>query len=157
MADGQLTVRVHGLDELRGKLHGSRVDAPVGRFLDRGATYLQGKAREHVTVDTGRLRNSIGVESPTLRMRRVGPNAIGPGGRNYGADVEFGTKPHWPPPGALAGWAKRKGLDEGAIRHKISIAGTRAQPYMQPAADETSGYIPSLIPTLAAEIESAYQ
>ena len=150
-SQGSITVTIHGLDELRGKLVGSRADAPVGRFLDRGATYLQGQGRKHAPVDRGRLRNSIGTESPTLRTRRIGPSV------DYGEYVETGTRPHWPPPGALAGWAKRHGMSEYAVRRKISIAGTKAQPYMQPAADETEPYLETLVPVLAAEIESAYQ
>ena len=66
---GQITVKIHGLNELGNKLHGSRADAPVSRFLDRAAIHLQGKAREHAAVDTGRLRNSIGTEAPSTRKR----------------------------------------------------------------------------------------
>lgn len=149
--EGGINVRIEGLDELRKKLNGSRADVPVGRFLDRGAILIQGKARKKAPVDTGRLRNSIGVESPTLRSRRIGPNVF------YGEWVETGTRPHWPPPGALATWAARHGMEEYAIRRKIGLFGTEAQPYMQPAADESEGEIANLVPVLAAEIESAFQ
>lgn len=148
---GGITVRIEGLDDLRKKLNGSRADVPVGRFLDRGALIIQGKGREKAPVDSGRLRNSIGVESPTLRSRRIGPSV------DYGEWVETGTRPHWPPPGALANWAARHGMDEYAIRRKIGLYGTKAQPYMQPAADESESAIAALVPVLAAEIESAFQ
>ncbi len=147
---GGITVRVEGLDNLRRKLHGSRADGPVGRFLDRGAAIVQRGGREHAPVDQGRLRNSIGVESPSHRSRRIGPNV------EYGEWVETGTRPHWPPPGALAGWAARHGVDEYAVRRKIGLYGTKAQPYMQPAADEAEGSIRTLVPVLASEIESAF-
>lgn len=148
---GGITVRIEGLDDLRKKLNGSRADVPVGRFLDRGAFIIQGKGREKAPVDSGRLRNSIGVESPTLRSRRIGPSV------DYGEWVETGTRPHWPPPGALATWAARHGMDEYAVRRKIGLSGTKAQPYMQPAADESESAIAALVPVLAAEIESAFQ
>ena len=148
---GGVTVRIDGLDELRSKLNGSRADAPVGRFLDRGAILIQGKARSKASVDTGRGRNSIGTESPTLRSRRIGPNA------EHMVYVETGTRPHWPPPGALADWAARHGVSEYAVRRKIGLFGTEAKPYLQPAADESEGPIAALVPVLAAEIESAFQ
>lgn len=148
---GGVTIRVEGLDALRRKLHGSRADVPVGRFLDRGAIYIQGQARKEAPVDTGRLRNSIGTESPSTRSRSIGPNV------EYGEYVETGTRPHWAPPGALAGWAARHGMTEYEARRSIAMTGTKAQPYMQPAADDAETYLPTLVPVLAAELESAFQ
>lgn len=148
---GGITIRVEGLDELRAKLDGSRVDGPVARFLDRGAIIIQGKARTKAPVDTGRLRNSIGVESPTSRSRRVGPSVF------YGEWVETGTRPHWPPVGALDGWARRHGMTDYQARRSIAMSGTKPQPYMQPAAEEAQAVLPGLVSVLAAEIESAFQ
>jgi HK97 gp10 family phage protein len=151
MAIGSITVRIDGIDDLQRKLAGGQVEAPIQRFLDRGAITIQGKAREKAPVDTGRLRNSIGVESPNDRMRRVGPNV------HYGEYVEMGTRPHWAPQGALAGWAGRHGMTDYQARRAIAMRGTRAQPYMQPAADNARGGIAQLVSVLAAEIESAFQ
>lgn len=149
---GAIVVRIHGLEELREKLQSNRADEPVSRFLNRGAIYIQGQGRRHAPVDTGRLQNSIGTESPNNRMRKIGPSA------HYGEYVEKGTRPHYPPLTPLFGWAKRKGgLDPFAIQQSIGMWGTKAQPYMKPAADDATGYIPMLIPVLAAEIESAFQ
>lgn len=148
---GGITVRIEGLDALQRKLVGSRADAPVKRFLDRGALVIQSGARKKAPVDTGRLRNSIGVEVPSMRERRIGPNV------DYGEWVETGTRPHWPPPGALATWARRHGMSEYAVRRKIGLYGTKAQPFMQPAADEAEAPITALVSVLAAELESAYQ
>lgn len=148
---GAITVKIHGDKELIQKLKEDRASGPVNRFLDRAAFFVQGQARRHAPVDRGRLRNSIGTESPNDRMRRIGPNTF------YAEWVETGTRPHWPPPGALAGWASRHGMSEYAIRRKIGLYGTKAQPYMQPAADDAIPFIPTLIPVLAAEIESAFQ
>lgn len=145
-----VVVSIHGLEELREKLESDRAIEPINRLLDRGAIYTQGQARRKAPADTGRLRNSIGTESPNDRLRRIGPSV------HYGEYVETGTRPHWPPPGALAGWAARHSMSEYAIRRKIGMHGTRAQPYMGPAADDAQSFIPSLIPVLAAEIESAF-
>lgn len=148
---GAITVTIHGLDQLRGKLNSSRSDIPVRRFLDRGAIGIQGEGRRRAPVDTGRLRNSISVESPTNRMRRIGPNV------EYGPYVEFGTRPHYPPKGALSGWAQRHGMTDQQARQSIGRKGTKAQPYMAPAAEGSVPLIRSLVPVLAAEIESAFQ
>lgn len=150
---GQITLRIEGLEELRDKLQSSRADVPVQRFLDRAASHLQGGARKKAPIDTGRLRNSIGIESPNASTRRVGPSV------EYGAAVEFGSKPHYAPLNPLWGWAKRHGgIDPFALRESIASWGTEAQPYMQPAADETETYISTrLVSVLAAEIESAFQ
>lgn len=147
-----ITVKVIGDKELEAKLDDRRADGPRNNFLNRGAIYLQGRARKHVRVDTGRAKNSIGIESPVSRMRKVGPSV------EYGEALEFGSKPHTPPKGSLSGWARRKGLDENEIMHKISIAGTKAHPFMKPAADETETYIQeTLMPTFASEMEAAFQ
>jgi hypothetical protein len=149
---GQITVRIEGLEELRDKLQSSRADVPVQRFLDRAASHLQGGARKKAPIDTGRLRNSIGIESPNASTRRIGPSV------EYGPSIEFGTRPHMPPVSELVGWSRKRGLDPYAVAEGISIAGTKAQPFLQPAADETEVLIrTTLVSVLAAEIESAFQ
>lgn len=151
VSSGSVTVTVHGLEDLRRKLRDKRADAPVARYLDRAAIKVQGDARKKAPVDEGTLRNSIGTESPSNRKRRIGPSV------EYGEYVETGTRPHWPPPGALAGWARRHGMSEYAIRRKIGLYGTKKQPYMQPAAEDAIPFLQRQIPVLAAEIESAFQ
>lgn len=151
MATGSgIVVTIHGLDALRAKLHGERADAPVNRFLDRGAIYMQTRARAKAPVDTGRLRNSIAVSTPAMRVRHIGPNV------HYGPYPEFGTRPHMPPKGALAGWASRHGTTDASMRNAIARKGTKAQPYMRPAAEETTAFVQRLVPILAGEIEAAY-
>lgn len=150
----QIHIRIEGLDEAVAKLTPQRADGPIGRFLDRGANYIQSRARENAPVDTGRLRNSIGVESPSNRTREIGANT------DYAEYVETGTRPHFPPPSALQGWALRHGFSGAQagfmVARAISRSGTKPQPYMRPAAEAGEAFVKSLIPTLAAEIESAY-
>lgn len=149
---GSIRVDLIGDKELSRKLRSSRADAPVKRFLDRGSIFLQGRARTHAPVDTGRLQNSIGIEEPNNRLRSIGPSV------DYGEHVEFGTRPHYPPLTPLFGWANRHGgMDPFALQQSIGMWGTPAQPYMQPAADETETHVITIIPVLAAELESAFQ
>lgn len=148
---GGITVELRGLDELRGKLKHSKADKPVRNFLDRGAIYMQGKARKNAPTDTGRLKNSIGIDKPSTRLRSIGPSV------DYGEAVEFGTSPHFPPLNALWGWSKRHGgIDPFALQQAIGMWGTEAQPYMEPAAKDTEKFMVTIIPVLAAEIESAF-
>lgn len=151
MSSGSVTVTLHGDKELMRKLRDKRADAPVSRYLDRAAIKVQGDARKKAPVDTGQGRNSIGTESPSDRKRRIGPSA------KHMEYVETGTRPHWPPPGALAGWARRHGMSEYAIRRKIGLYGTKKQPFMQPAAEDAIPFLQRQIPVLAAELESAFQ
>lgn len=149
----QITIRVEGLEEAVAKLTPQRANGPIGRFLDRGAIYIQSRAREGAPVDTGRLRNSIGIDKPSDRMRHIGANT------EYAEYVEKGTGAHFPPPSALQGWALRHGFgaDGGfMVARAISRSGTKPQPYMRPAAESGEGFVKSLVPTLAAELEAAY-
>lgn len=144
---GLITVRIDGIDELERKLGPGMVDGPINRFLDRGAITIQGKARGKAPVDTGRLRNSIGIESGP-RERTIGPNV------HYGPYVEFGTRPHWPPVSALSPWAERHGMNPYAVQRAIAARGTKAQPYLGPAAEESIPVLRSLVQVMAAEIEA---
>lgn len=149
---GQITVQIEGLEELRDKLQSSRADVPVQRFLDRAANHLQGGARKRSAVDEGLLRNSIGVSSPNASTRSVGPSA------KHGIDVEKGTPPHKVSVREIQGWARRKGLNPYAVAESIKKRGTKPQPFMGPAAQETEAYIrTTLVSVLAAEMESAFQ
>ena len=149
----QITIRVEGLEEAVAKLTPQRADGPIGRFLDRGAIYIQSRAREKAPVDTERLRGSIGIEEPSNRMRHIGANT------DYAEYVEKGTGAHFPPPSALQGWAARHGFgaDGGfLVARAISRSGTKAQPYMRPAAEAGESFVKTLVPTLAAELEAEY-
>lgn len=79
--------------------------------------------------DLGNLANSILVEPVEGGMiSEVGPEAP------YGPHVEFGTKPHFPPPDALEGWAKRHGFDSAwPICKAIAKRGLKAKPFLFPA------------------------
>ena len=150
----QITVKVEGLEQAVAKLTPQRANGPIGRFLDRGAIYIQSRARENAPVDTGRLRGSIGIDAPSDRMREIGANT------DYAEYVEKGTSAHFPPPSALQGWALRHGFSGPQagflVARAISRSGTKPRPYMKPAAEAGEAFVKSLVPTLAAELEAAY-
>lgn len=141
---GGVNVRVTGIDTLRRKL-GDRADAPINRFLDRGAFFIQSAARVEAPVDTGRLRNSIAVDAPDNRSRLIGTNVT------YAPFQEFGTRPHFVPRQHIGTWARRHGFGDTGI-----MVSGKAQPFMKPAADQAESAIRSMVPLLAAEIEALY-
>ncbi len=61
------------------------------------------------------------------------------------AIVEFGARPHFPPPGALLDWMRSVGKDpreEFAIQLHISQEGFEARPYFRPAIELVKREIP---------------
>jgi HK97 gp10 family phage protein len=114
-------------------------------------------ARKNAPTDAGHLRASI---VPEVRRGGFFGNLVeGVVGSNkeYAPYVETGTEPHWPPPGALILWVRRKlrprfmatsaarvrsmrrqwdyesFRTEFLIRRAISERGTKAHPYLEPA------------------------
>lgn len=98
----------------------------------RNATLLVTRdAKRYAPVDTGRLRASI-----TPEVRISGPMTVqGIVGSNvtYAPFVELGTKPHWPPVGALEVWARRHGTSAFLVARAISRRGTKAVKYLERA------------------------
>lgn len=74
-------------------------------------------------------------------------------GRNYGRFVEEGTRPHFPNPDALRPWVERvlgvrgkEAADKAwMIARAIGRRGTRAQRYMQPAAEASTSRLFELV------------
>lgn len=79
--------------------------------------------------DTGHAATSILVErSPDGATVEVGPTAP------YAPYIEFGAKPHFPPPDALEDWARRHGFDSAwPICRAIAKRGIKANPFLFPA------------------------
>lgn len=142
-----LIIRVEGLDEALRKLDPKMVDRPCRNFLERASILVQNEARRLAPVDTGRLRGSIGRDVGA-RQAEIGTNV------DYAPYVEKGTRPHFPPVAAVAGWATKRGLEPYAVARGISRRGTKAQPFLEPGLKNSEGGIRALLPVLAAEIEA---
>lgn len=117
--------------EVRGRLEAEQKIAQVVRDL-KGEPFLRAMrdstlqvsrtAKRLAPVDTGRLRASI-----TPEVRLSGNNVLGVVGSNvtYAPFVELGTKPHWVPAGALAGWARRHNMNPYVVARAIARRGTQ--------------------------------
>lgn len=125
-------------------------DIRQGTFI--AGAEVQKEARSLVPVDTSALRlsieNSVG-STGTGFLADIGPT------QPYGAHVEFGQPPGtYVSPAALAGWAKRKGLNPYAVSRAIQNHGTKPQPYMAPAFEEKQE---SVVEVLAQAVVNAFR
>lgn len=141
MADQVMTVDVSDLKRVQREIeqkiaetHGSEMLAAI-----RTATLLvQRDAKRLAPVDTGRLRASI-----TPSVSQYGETIEGVVGSNvtYAPYMELGTRPHWPPPGALAVWARRHGTSEFLVARAIARRGTKARKFLERAFEQNIGRI----------------
>lgn len=131
----------------------------VGKGIANVAEAIATQARVEAPVDRGILRSSIFTEVTPGQGNVLVRGTVSTGPQApYAEDVEKGTPPHWISDiDALKGWARRHGMPEGAayaIRRNIAREGTKAQPYMQPAARQQRSRIgPEMDKAVARAIE----
>ena len=133
---GLLTIDTRDFEKVTKKL--SEIKIGKGKefrnTVNESALNIQREAKKACPVDTGRLRSSIRpVFFADGMAADVGTDV------EYAANVEFATKPHMPPSGALSGWAKRQLGNEGAayaVALKIKESGTVAKPFLFPAFEQ---------------------
>ena len=105
--------------------------------ISRSVIQIEADAKRIVPTDTHTLQRSI-----THEVQTSGANVTGRVGSNlvYAPVVEYGRSPgRMPPPGALAGWLRRKGIDEQyafVVARSIARRGTRPRPYLKPALEK---------------------
>ena len=121
---------VFDLDELEGEL-----DAETARILeDIANTLVNEMKKEAPTGATADLQRSF-------QIFRRSSNEIVLGSRlAYAEAVQTGTPPHIPPFEPIQIWARRKLNDEsaaGAVWRSIAQNGTRANPYLDRAMENT--------------------
>lgn len=116
-------------------------------FLSRGAQEVARTAKSFAPKAFSTLTNSILFYRVALLHWRISP------GVNYAPYVEGGTRPHFPPAANLQPWVERVlGLSGAEARHKafliaraISRRGTRAHPFMRPAAEQMRSRVFALL------------
>ena len=122
------------------------MEVPLKKFLTKAAITVEGRAKLKSPVDTGRLRSSITHKIEKERAL-VGSNVF------YAPYVEFGTRPHFPPVGALATWARRHGFaSPWPLAVAISRRGTRPHPYLGPALEESRGDVDRFLKEMGEEV-----
>ena len=146
-----LTLHLEGADRLTGALRRSPqvVATEQVRAMTRSLLLVEADARRNVRQDTRGLMNSI-----THRQRTAGDTLVGEVGPSvrYGAYVERGTRPHWPPRAPLEGWARRHGVPVYAVQRAIARRGTRARPFLVPAYEKNRDAIARLFAAAGGRI-----
>lgn len=99
----------------------------VGRIIQ----HVERECKKECPVAFADLQRGI---TSLVVMEGVVPVGICKTTSGYGAFVDLGTDPHFPPVEPLERWARRKGMREGAgfaIARKIAREGTPPQPFMR--------------------------
>lgn len=144
MASKNFHMEIRGLDELISDFKKAGVNyepllaQAMVKSTERIKRDTQNNLRDKGISNTGTLRRSVQVREASARRGVVGI------GERYGAYVEFGTRPHFPPVAPIERWAKTKLGQEGlgfVIARKIARRGTKAQPYVEPAFRDNAKYI----------------
>lgn len=131
-----LRVEIRGLKEAQAKMEQVVKDLNGAPYLNamRDATLIVTRdAKINAPVDTGRLRASI---TPQVRQRWTHIEGVVGSNVKYAPYVELGTRPHFPPPGALATWARRHGISEFLVQRAIGLRGTKAVKFLQRAFED---------------------
>ena len=113
------------------------------RAMHASVELVRKAARKEAPVATGRLSRSIGAETKAMVGKDV--KGIVRADVHYAPYVEFGTRPHWPPPRPIQLWVMKKlNVAQDQIRavafmvaRAISRRGTRANRFMQRAFRQT--------------------
>lgn len=147
-----IKIRIEGLPELKQALnHPYLLHGPVQTFLHRSTLTIESEAKQTAPVDTGRYRSSIQSDVTGWRGT-VGTNV------SYARFIEFGTRPHWPPVGALSPWYSRHGFSsEFPVRRAIGRRGTKARMIFTNALKNSLGAIKRHLDNMGKDIHSRWQ
>jgi HK97 gp10 family phage protein len=110
-----------GMRKLAEDLHG----AEAVRMMERATLVVERSAKKNAPVDTGRLRNSIthAVQTTSAFAPRlqgiIGTSVMYAPFIETGTGVFVGESPYFPPPSALAGWARRHGMNPYLVARAI--------------------------------------
>lgn len=153
-----IEIRIEGLQELTLALDAHRLlGKPLRRMLQTIAETVEKNAKRHAPIDTHWLKASIKhkIDSHAIPLWVIVEDPV-----PYAGAVEHGSRPHWPPPGALAGWASRHGFPlkggDYILRKAIATRGTPAQPFMGPAYMDSRSAIQAAIKRTALEIQQNF-
>lgn len=126
------------------------IKGPLRTFLTAAGHTVQREGMIRAPVDTGRMRASIIAVVRPLQAT-ISPTV------GYALFVEEGTRPHWPPVGALQPWSRRHGFPSAfVLARAIAARGTRPHPFMRPALSASMSTIRSLLNDMKKAIEGRW-
>jgi hypothetical protein len=153
----QVGIEAIGAEELCRKLDANVLLAgPLRNFLEKCVRSVYMAARTNVPRDTGALYNSLQyrVDSAHLPLwAETGTNL------SYSVYVEFGTRPHFPPLAALAGWASRHGFGDNVYLVGLAIArhGTPAFHFLRDAVQSSEPEFSGYARAMESEVRQIWQ
>jgi HK97 gp10 family phage protein len=101
----------------------------IKRAIEKTAQRIERDAKRNALVDTDRLRSSITHKKVNDYLWRVGTNV------GYAPHVEFGTSPHTIKPRSKQALAFVSDGQKVVVK-KVKHPGTKAQPFLLPAAEK---------------------
>ena len=150
-----ITVAVEGIEGIKHYLNGKAARIKEELFTLMQDTGLAIKAAARAAAPrgvTGNLRGRIGMRASQAKMGVVVKSAA-----PHTWLVEHGRSPGRMPPltvrregWGITPWAEAKGVDPFLIARAIGRKGTRAQPFITPAAER---YLPGFEPQARALVE----
>ena len=129
-----MSVEIRGLEKLvkLADRYPAISEKHVNRAIQRSLIRVQDDAKRNAPFGTtGQLRQNWALNLG--RFQGSLKSQANSNGFFYGSAVEFGTRPHFPPVGALSLWARRKGLNPFMVARSIARKGTRANPFFSKA------------------------
>ena len=159
---GDIGVKVTGMKELQAKQEQMVRDlggTPMLQAMRKATLLVQAAAKRNLGaytgdalsggVDTGQLRASIVpdvADRDGMIVGLVGSNVV------QAPWIEYGTKKHWPPEGALEVWARRHNMDEFVVRRTIAARGTKGKKFFERAFNDNLDKIKQYIGDATGEI-----
>ena len=114
------SVKVHGVEGATGEMKAAvlrGLTLGLEKLAEKGVAMVQAKS----PVAFGILANSIQTEFESGKGMLKAFIFAGPPADVYAAPVEYGTRPHFPPPSALVPWVKLK-MQPKDEKEALSIA-----------------------------------
>lgn len=126
------------------------IGAVIARTIQYATLLAEQVAKDGAPRDTGTLARSIVSELQPTSARIYSPLV-------YAAVMEAGRRPgaRMPPPGALAGWARRHGFSQGSLfvlARNIGRRGIQGRFFFRAAAEAIQAQLPALLQRAAAEV-----
>jgi hypothetical protein len=116
-----IDVTIKGFRGFRQALEDPRLLREMRDSVNRIGAVAERAIKLNAPVDTGRLRNSVGMISRLSGLQATVATNV-----KYARPVNDGSVPHFPPVAALNPWARRHGIPAFLVARAISRRGTKA-------------------------------
>ena len=144
-------MRIEGLDELLANADkvGGELQGKLFNAMNEATALVKGDAQ---AVKVGRFKNRTGNLRRSINRRVEGPHrGVVSTSEEYGAHVEFGTRPHviYPKKGRFLVFKNQSG--QKVFAKKINHPGSKPYPFMRPAFEDNIGKIQDIYAKIAQE------